>query len=67
MEALWEAKAAAEATSERPILWQILATLAEVEEACGDAGAADRHRDEAWAVIADIAEHAGELLETLLA
>jgi DNA-binding SARP family transcriptional activator/tetratricopeptide (TPR) repeat protein len=41
-EALLEARAAAEAQEERAVLWQILASLAEVEEACGDAEAATR-------------------------
>ncbi|MEJ2749535.1 MAG: hypothetical protein P8183_16765, partial [Anaerolineae bacterium] len=65
-EALWEAKAAAEVTGERPILWQILVSLAEVEEACGKANTADKLRDEARDLVGYIAEHAGEMRETFL-
>jgi tetratricopeptide (TPR) repeat protein len=65
--ALREAKAAAEVTSERPILWQILASLAEVEEDYGDAEAAGRLREQAREVVCYISEHAGELQETFLA
>jgi len=66
-ESLLKAKGAAEAQAERAVLWQILASLADVEEACGDAYAAERLRDEARTVVADIAEYAGELRETFLA
>ena len=61
-----KAKDAAEAQDERAVLWQILASLADVEEACGDADAAEQLRDEARTVVADIAEHAGELRDTFL-
>ena len=66
-EALLEARAAAEAQEERAVLWQILVSSAEVEEAYGDAEAAGKLCDQARAVVADIAEHAGELRETFLA
>ena len=59
--ALLEARAAAEAQEERVVLWQILATLSELERACGDEIAANRLRDQARGVVADISEHAGEL------
>ena len=47
-------------------MWQILVSLAEVEETCGDVEAAGRPRDEAREVVDYIAEHAGELRETFL-
>ncbi|HEX6386636.1 MAG TPA: AAA family ATPase [Anaerolineae bacterium] len=65
-ESLLEARKVAEATSERTILWQILVSLAEVEEGCGDAEPAERLRDEAREVVGYIVEHAGELRETFL-
>jgi hypothetical protein len=64
---LLKAKGAAEVQEERAVLWQILVTMANVEEACGDADAAERLRDEARTVVADIAEHAGEMREMFLA
>jgi DNA-binding SARP family transcriptional activator/predicted ATPase len=64
--ALVKARETAEAQEERAVLWQILTSLAEVEEACGDAAAAGKLRDQARAVVADIAEHAGELREVFL-
>ena len=64
---LLKAKGAAEVQEERAVLWQILVTMANVEEACGDADAAERLRDEARTVVADIAEHAGEMREIFLA
>ena len=65
-ETLLKARETAEAQEERAVLWQILVSLAEVEEACGDAQAADRLRAEAREVVAYIVEHAGELRETFL-
>jgi predicted negative regulator of RcsB-dependent stress response len=65
-EALQEAKVAAQVTSERPILWQVLVSLAEVEETCSDAAAAGKLRDQARAVVGYIAEHAGELRDVFL-
>jgi hypothetical protein len=60
-EALWEAKAAAEITRERPILWQILVMLSTVERVGGEEVVAARLRAEARTVVDDIADHAGEL------
>jgi len=65
-ESLLNAKGAAEAQDERAMLWQILASLADVEEACGDADAAERLCDEARTVVADIAQHAGEMRDVFL-
>jgi DNA-binding SARP family transcriptional activator/tetratricopeptide (TPR) repeat protein len=59
--ALLEAKETAEAREERVMLWQILAALSELELACGDMAAAESYRDQARAVIDDIAAQAGEL------
>jgi len=64
--ALREAKAAAEVTSERPILWQILVSLADVEDACGDMETAVLLRNQARMVVDDIAAHAGELQDVFL-
>ena len=66
-ESLLKARQAAEAQDERAILWQILATLSELERANGDEAAAERLRDQARAIVADIAEHAGALKEDFLA
>jgi len=65
-ESLLKAREAAEAQDERSILWQILASLADVEEACGDTDAAELLRDKARAVVDDIAAHAGELRDVFL-
>lgn len=65
--ALLEARMAAEAQEERAVLWQILLSLADVEEACGNADTAGRFRDEARQVVGYIVEHAGELREVFLA
>ncbi len=64
---LLKAKKAAEAQEERAILWKILATQSELERACGNEAAADRIRDQARAVVDDIAAHAGEMREVFLA
>jgi tetratricopeptide (TPR) repeat protein len=66
-DALLEARAVAEDKSERTILWQILATLSELEEGWGDRAAAQRLNDQAREVIDYIAENAGELRDTFLA
>jgi tetratricopeptide (TPR) repeat protein len=66
-EALLKARDAAEAQEEQAVLWQILVSLAEVEEACGDVETAERLRDEAREAVSYIVEHAGELRETFLA
>jgi tetratricopeptide (TPR) repeat protein len=65
-EALLKARDAAEAQEEQAVLWQILVSLAEVEEACGDVETAERLRDEAREVVGYIVEHAGELRERFL-
>ena len=65
-ESLLKAKEVAKAQEERSILWQILASLADVEEACGDTDAAERLRDEAQAAVDDIAAHAGEMRDVFL-
>ena len=66
-EFLVKARQAAEAQDERAILWQILATQSELERATGDADAAERLRDQARAMVAEIAEQAGALREDFLA
>lgn len=64
--ALLEAREVAAAQEERTILWQILATLSEVQEARGDTPASANLREEARALVEDIAAHAGELREAFL-
>lgn len=64
--ALLQARAAAEAQDERAVLWRILATLSELERACGDETAASSLRNQARAMVTDIAEHAGELRTAFL-
>ena len=64
--ALLEARTVAEAQEERAVLWQILASLAGVEEVCGDAAAAKKLRDQARGMVDDIAAHAGELRAAFL-
>jgi len=58
-EACLKAKAAAEENSERTILWQILASLAELEKTYGNVTEADRMTGRALEVISYIADHAG--------
>ena len=65
--ALLHARETAEAQEERYVLWQIMASLAEVEAACGDTHAAGKLRDEAREVVGYIAEHAGDLHDTFVA
>ncbi|MDX1415301.1 MAG: AAA family ATPase [Candidatus Promineifilaceae bacterium] len=65
-EALLKAIDAAEAQEERTVLWQILATLSEVERARGDVAAADRSLNQARETVKYIAMHAGDLRETFL-
>jgi uncharacterized protein YjaG (DUF416 family) len=55
-----------EAQEERAILWQILATLSDLEQACGDVEVAKKLRDHAREVIDDIAAHAGEIRDVFL-
>jgi tetratricopeptide (TPR) repeat protein len=64
--ALNEARRAAEAREEQIILWQILASLSELEREVGDQAAAEKRRDEALSVVDDIAAHAGELRSAFL-
>jgi hypothetical protein len=66
-EALLEARAVAEGKGDCTILWQILATLSELEEGCGDKEAAKKLRSQAREVIEYIAENAGELRDAFLA
>jgi DNA-binding SARP family transcriptional activator/predicted ATPase len=65
-ESLLKAKGAAEAQEERAILWQILVTMSELEQACGDMAAADKFHDQARAVVDDIAAHAGDMRDVFL-
>jgi DNA-binding SARP family transcriptional activator len=64
--ALLKAIDAAEAQEERAVLWQILASLADVEEACGNTAEADKLRDQARAVVAHIAENVGKTRDVFL-
>jgi DNA-binding SARP family transcriptional activator/tetratricopeptide (TPR) repeat protein len=66
-DALLEARVIAEEKEERTILWQILVTLSELEEAYGNRDAAEQLRDQAREVIEYIAAHAGELRDVFLA
>ena len=65
-EALLKARETAEAQEERAVLWQILLTLSEVEQAQGAAGAAGALRQQARAMVEDIAAQAGELRPAFL-
>jgi predicted ATPase/class 3 adenylate cyclase len=67
-ESLQEAKAVAEDIDERTILWQVLASLSDLELAGGDEGEARLLRGRAKEVIEYIAEHAGpdELRDSFL-
>ena len=65
-EALLKARETAEAQEERAVLWQILVSLADVEEACGDGDTAEKLRDEAREVVDYIVEHAGDLRDAFL-
>ena len=65
-EALLQARETAEAQEERAVLWKILASLADVEEACEDATTADKLRDQARVIVTDIAEHAGKIRDVFL-
>jgi DNA-binding SARP family transcriptional activator/tetratricopeptide (TPR) repeat protein len=61
-----KAKAAAEAQEERAILWQILVTIGNLEKACGNTDEVDKLRDQARALVNDIATHAGEMRNVFL-
>ena len=63
---LLKAKGAAEAQEERTILWKILVTLGELEQACGDRASADKFREQARVVVDDIAAHAGQMRDVFL-
>jgi tetratricopeptide (TPR) repeat protein len=65
-ESLLKAKEAAEAQEERAILWKILATLSDLEKACGDIAASDMFRDQARDMVQDIAARAGEMRDVFL-
>jgi class 3 adenylate cyclase/tetratricopeptide (TPR) repeat protein len=67
--ALLEATAVAEKTSERTILWQILATLSDLERMGGNRAEAGELRGQAQKILDYIAEHAGsdELRDSFLA
>jgi DNA-binding SARP family transcriptional activator len=65
-EALLQARETAEAQEERAVLWKILASLADVEEACEDATTAGKLRDQARVVVTNIAEHAGKIRDVFL-
>jgi DNA-binding SARP family transcriptional activator/predicted ATPase len=65
-ESLLKAKEAAEAQEERAILWKILATLSDLEKACGDIAASDMFRGQARDMVQDIAAHAGEIRDVFL-
>jgi len=65
-EALLKAKGEAKAQEERAILWKILVTLSELEQARGDMAAADKFRDQARVVVDYIAAHAGEMRDVFL-
>jgi DNA-binding SARP family transcriptional activator/tetratricopeptide (TPR) repeat protein len=66
-DALLEARAVAVEKGERTILWQILATLSELEGGYGDREAAKKLYEQAREVIEYIAENAGELRDSFLA
>jgi hypothetical protein len=67
--ALIQAKAVAEDVSERTTLWQILATLSNLERIGGNKSEAEKLRGQAREILDYIAEHAGsaELRATFLA
>jgi DNA-binding SARP family transcriptional activator/predicted ATPase len=63
---LLKAKEAAEAQEERTILWKILVTMSDVEKECGNADTSEQLREQARAVVDDIAAHAGEMQDVFL-
>ena len=65
-ESLLKAKEAAEAQEERAILWKILVTMSDVENASSNVATADNFRHQARIVIEDIAEHAGKMRDVFL-
>ena len=50
-----------QAQEDRSVLWKIIASLSEIEQASGHVELADRLRGQARAVVDDIAAHAGEM------
>jgi tetratricopeptide (TPR) repeat protein len=64
--ALVEARDVAEAREERAVLWQILATLSDLERSRGNLAASEKAHDNARAVIDQIAANAGELRSVFL-
>jgi DNA-binding SARP family transcriptional activator len=64
--ALLNARAAAEKQGERAMLWRILVTLSEAEIALGNISSAGRLRQQAQAVVDDIAAHAGSLRDAFM-
>jgi predicted ATPase/DNA-binding SARP family transcriptional activator len=65
-ESLLKAGKAAEAQDERAVLWKILVTMSNVEQACGNADSAKKLRDQAREVVDDIVAHAGEMRDVFL-
>jgi DNA-binding SARP family transcriptional activator/tetratricopeptide (TPR) repeat protein len=65
-ESLLKAKEAAEAQEERAILWKILVTMSDVENASSNVATADNFRHQARIVIEDIAENAGKNRDVFL-
>ena len=59
-EILQEAKTVAEEQEERIFLWQILATLSEIERMRGDEAEAEKLREQAEEIINYIADQAGD-------
>jgi hypothetical protein len=59
--ALLDARTAAEEQEERAILWRVLLTLSELEQACGNMTMADGLRQQAIELVEDVAAHAGKL------
>jgi hypothetical protein len=59
-EILLEAEKIAEEQEERIFLWQILATLGDLEELRGDATEAEKWREQACDIIHYIADRAGD-------
>ena len=64
---LLKAREVADYQEERTVLWRILVSLADVEEACGDKTAAGGFLDQAREVVNYITEYASELREPFLA
>ena len=66
-DALLSAREAAERYDEKAVLWQILAVQSELEQARGDQETADLLRDQARALVNDIAAAAGAMRSAFLA